>query len=117
MSRFAPKPISAAECKNILDAKLKYILTLCQPNQIFVFGSAARNEMTDHSDVDLALIFIVEAELRAAREVVFRRAPGDEWPQDLLLYTKSEFERKKNTGGVCQLIAQEGICIFERNKS
>ncbi len=117
MSRFAPKLISALDCKSIVDAKLKFILSLCTPHQIFVFGSAARNEMTDHSDVDLALIFIEEAELRAAREVVFRRSPGDEWPQDLLLYIKSDFERKKNTGGVCQLIAQEGICIFERNKS
>ena len=116
MSRFAPKPISAAEGKAIVEAKLNYILSLCTPDQIFVFGSAASNEMTDHSDVDLALIFCNEAELSAARNCVFRRAVNDEWPQDLVLFLKSDFERKKNIGGLCQIIADEGICIFERIK-
>jgi predicted nucleotidyltransferase len=114
VSRFAPKSISTEDCQRIVSAKLNGILSLCSPCKVFVFGSAARDEMTDHSDVDLALIFENAAELKRARELVFVRAPGDDWPQDLLLYTESEFDRKKSVGGVCQIIFEDGICIYER---
>lgn len=71
MSRFAPKPISTADCQKIIDVKLKFILSVSSPPLVYVFGSAGRKEMNDHSDVDLALIFDTRAELNSAREVVF----------------------------------------------
>jgi predicted nucleotidyltransferase len=117
MSRFLPKPVSAEVCQNVLARKKNWILTLCSPARVIVFGSAARNELTDHSDIDLALLFENSEDLNAAREVVFYRDPDDEWAQDLLLYLESDFERRKHLGGVCQLIFEEGICIYERNKS
>lgn len=116
MSRFAPKLIPENEVKAIIKAKRDWILSVCKPLKIFVFGSAARSEMTDHSDVDLALIFENEEELRRAREVVFSRSPHDPWPQDILLFTNQDFDRKKSIGGVCFLISTEGTCLFERNK-
>jgi predicted nucleotidyltransferase len=117
MSRFAPKLIPEDQARAIVQSKVDWILSVCMPRKIFVFGSAARSEMTDHSDVDLALIFDDESELRAARNVVFSKRPDDLWPQDLLLFTVQEFDRKKSVGGVCFLIATEGICLFERNES
>jgi hypothetical protein len=117
MSRFAPKLIPEDEAKAVVRAKLEWILSVCTPLKVFVFGSAARSEMTDHSDVDLALIFEDEVELKSARNVVFSRSPDDPWPQDILLFTRQDFDRKKSLGGVCFLIATEGLCLFERNKS
>ena len=115
MSRFAPKLIPKDEAKAIVRAKLEWILSVCTPLKIFGCGSAARSEMTDHSDVDLALIFGDEDELRAARKVVFSRNPDDPWPQDILLFTLQDFDRKKSLGGVCFLISTEGLCLYERD--
>jgi predicted nucleotidyltransferase len=115
MTRFAPKPIPQNEARSIVEAKLNWILSISNPARVYVFGSAARSEMTDHSDVDLALIFLSESDLRAAREVVFKRAPGDDWAQDVLLFTQVDFDRKKKIGGVCHIIASEGVCLFKRN--
>ena len=114
MSRFSPKPVSNEECQKIVKKKLEWILKLCSPSRVWVFGSAARCDMTDHSDVDLALIFDDKSKLKAARDKVFVRAPDDEWPQDILLYIESDFERKKKVGGVCQIIAEDGVCLYER---
>ena len=116
MSRFAPKLIPQATARAIVQSKVDWIVSVCSPAQVYVFGSAARSEMTDHSDIDLALVFENEIDLKSAREVVYCRQPEDNWPQDVLLFTAEEFERKKLIGGVCFIIATEGVCMFERSK-
>ena len=40
----------------ILDAIIRRIVEIAQPEKIILFGSAARGEMTRHSDVDLLVI-------------------------------------------------------------
>ena len=116
MTRFAPKLIPQATAQAIVQSKVDWIVSICSPFQVWVFGSAARSELTDHSDVDLARVFENETDLKWAREVVYCPLPQDNWPQDILLFTAEEFERKKLIGGVCLIIATEGVCLFERNK-
>ena len=69
----------------MVKSKLGWILDGCHPTRVFLFGSAARNELTDHSDIDFAVIFDSENDLRAARKSIFSRPRPDDWPQDILL--------------------------------
>ena len=83
-----------------------------RPERIYVFGSAARGEMNEASDVDLAVVFQTEAEDKAARKAILCRPRDDEWPQDILFFTADEFDRKALVGGVCMIIAQEGRLLY-----
>jgi hypothetical protein len=38
----------------------------------------------------------------------------DDWPQDILLFTESEYERKKAIGGVCAIIEEEGELLYTK---
>ncbi len=115
MSRFAPKKISASETAALIDSKLKWILAGCTPNRVILFGSASRGELTDHSDVDFALLFESAEALTAAKKTLFSRPREDDWPQDILLFVEADFVRKTQTGGVCEIIADEGKVIFQRS--
>lgn len=116
MSRFRPKSISQSDADALVQCKLRWILEGCKPTRIFLFGSAARNELTDHSDVDFAILFASEKELREARKSIFGRPRNDDWPQDILLFLESEFERKSKIGGVCAVIAEEGKLLYSEDR-
>jgi predicted nucleotidyltransferase len=116
VSRFAPQKLSQEETEAIVQQKLKWILDGCLPSRVFLFGSAARGELTDYSDVDFAVLFESEAELKNARKTLFSRPREDDVPHDILLFVEAEFERKGSIGGVCAIIAEEGKLLFERGQ-
>lgn len=112
MGIFFPKPLSAQETSQIIARKLDWILEACRPQAVVLFGSAARGEMTERSDVDLALVFPDEGELRQGRKALFRRPPPDSLSQDILFFTKDDFVKKAARGGVCEVIQSEGRTLF-----
>lgn len=100
------------EIAGIISIKLAWILKAAQPYRVYIFGSAARGEMTEASDVDLAVVFRTEAEYKSSRKAILCRPRDDEWPQDILFFVADEFERKALVGGVCMIIAQEGRLLY-----
>lgn len=114
MSRFAPQKIPQETIDSLILSKLKWILDGCDPSRVFLFGSAARGELTDHSDFDFAVLFATAPQLRDARKTLFARPRTDDWPQDILLFVKEDFERKKEIGGVCEIIAEEGKILYKK---
>lgn len=115
MSRFSPKKKSATDANDLVNSKLKWILAGCSPTRVILFGSAARGELTDHSDVDFAVLFESPTALTEGRKTLFSRPRDDDWPQDILLFVEADFARKVRTGGVCEIIADEGKVIFQRS--
>ena len=116
MSRFAPRPLSKEIADQVVAQKLTWILEGCQPLRVYLFGSAARGQMTEHSDFDFALVFESRDKILEAQKNFYNRPRYDEWPQDLLLFTEEQFNRKCLIGGVCAVIAEEGIVLYERNR-
>ncbi|MFW6368862.1 MAG: nucleotidyltransferase family protein, partial [Spirochaetota bacterium] len=57
MGLFLPAPVSAEDADHIVGLKLRWILSACTPLEVWLFGSAATGEMTEASDIDLALLF------------------------------------------------------------
>ena len=108
MGLLAPARLSAEEAERTIAARLAWILEACEPMAVILFGSAARGELTEASDLDLVLVFRDERELKASRKAIFTRPPPDQRAVDLVLVTRDEFIRRRDRGGLYELVAAEG---------
>ncbi len=111
MGLLLPARLSAEDTERILSDKLRWILEASSPMAVIVFGSAARGEMTEASDLDLAIIYPDEDSLRKGRASVLGRKPPDSWPVDLLFATRKGYFEKAEKGGVFELVRREGRVI------
>lgn len=111
MGLLAPTRLSAEEAEEIIQGKLRWILEACDPSAVIVFGSAARGEMTEASDIDMVLVFPDEEAVKKARSAIYGRPPAEAWPADILLATEAGFKRRREAGGLYELVAREGRLI------
>ncbi len=112
MGLLTPLKLQESDVEDMLQSLLKWILEFDTPSAVILFGSAARGEMTEVSDFDLALIFPDEESCENARRNLRLRPPAVSWAVDFLFYNRSEYDVKKIRGGVCELIALEGRLLF-----
>jgi predicted nucleotidyltransferase len=106
--------LSRAETDQIVQQAVEWLRTNFSPRSIWLFGSAARYDATDFSDLDVAVIFDTDVALKAARtNGIFHLSQHIGRPVDMLLYTHSAFMRKTQTGGVCEIIFDEGKCLYD----
>ena len=111
MGLLIPARLSLEDTESILADKLRWILEASSPMAVIVFGSAARGEMTEASDLDLALLYADDDSLRKGRASILGRKPPDGWPLDLLFSTRKGYLAKAEKGGVFELIMREGRVI------
>lgn len=86
--------------------------------QAILFGSRARGDHFQHSDVDLLLV----SEDFAGIPFPDRPSPlyvywNDDLPLEILCYTPEEFERKRQAIGIVRDAVQEGIHLIGRRKN
>jgi predicted nucleotidyltransferase len=105
-----PGPRTRRSLPRILDALRAY-----DAERIYLFGSAARGEADDLSDVDLVIIKrTAQPWLDRLREVA-RLLPADVGGVDALVYTPEEFARMLDEGNAfAEMIAEEGRVLYER---
>jgi len=84
-----------------------------RPEKIILFGSMARDEPTEDSDVDL-LVVVQEFEDRRALRIAMRRAlNGMGLPKDVVVLTTEEFETKRRIPGTIAYPAdKEGRVLY-----
>ncbi len=105
--------LSRAEIDNLIQIKLNWILAEVIPLQVFVVGSAASGTMKTDSDVDIILVFKDQETLSKSMKRIWKARPQDDWPMDLLAFTKVQFfESVSKGGGVCWLALREGKLIY-----
>lgn len=85
------------------------------PEKIILFGSAARGDADEYSDLDVAIIKRTTASF-VARSVeavkLLRRGIG---PVDLFVYTPEEFSRmKENENPFIESVLKEGAVLYEK---
>lgn len=91
-----------------------WLRTNYQPKSIWLFGSASRYQLTEYSDLDVAVLFQSESDLKNARSSgIFQISQVVGWPVDLLLMTQMHFEARAKVGGVCEIIKDEGLCLYD----
>ena len=116
MGIFRPAPLAEAEASRIIETKLRWILQNCEPEEVWIFGSAATKKMTVSSDVDLALLFDDERSLRGCRDRLYTQPRPDAWPQDLAFFIAADFYQRSSLGGLPMLIVQDGKKVFSRRQ-
>lgn len=97
-----------AEVARVVDIIASTIL----PLEVYVFGSAARGELTDQSDLDILIIMESESEIKAARKAIAKIRPFSELPLDLVWMSQATFFKKASIGGLAQVIQEEGKLMF-----
>jgi len=116
MGIFRPALLSEAEAEEVIEKKLKWILDACEPEEIWLFGSAAQQTMTVASDVDFALLFKDETELGQCRRLLYERPRPDAWPQDIAFFLTHDFHERAKIGGLPMLIVEDGRKVFSREE-
>jgi predicted nucleotidyltransferase len=91
------------------------IVEKCNPVRIVMFGSHARGEAGEDSDLDLFVE--METDRRPPERAIEINALFGlrEWPFDVIVYTPSEVERlRKVHGALLSTIEAEGEVLYER---
>lgn len=96
----------------IVEAKRVFKALGIEPlsSEAYVFGSAARGDFHESSDIDVLVIFDSPEALREARMMLTQR-PVSEWPFDWVLKLRADFDKRSEIGGVCYLAKREGVRI------
>ena len=107
---FMPQPATSVSRQEIVDTILRDYGPV---EKIILFGSAARGDADEYSDLDL--IIVKETTQRFVRRCV--EAPYFSIPSDIFVYTPQEFEQmKKDENPFLESALAEGIVLYERDK-
>ncbi len=93
---------------------VRRILTVSRPDRIIVFGSAATDEMTKDSDIDL---LVLESEAKDPREEIHRirsALRGLDSAFDVVVMSTQRFEETKHViGGIAYPAHKYGTVVYE----
>lgn len=106
--------MASAVSAEILDEIVRRIVATADPDEIILFGSAARGEMGTHSDLDL---LVVEAGVHRRRlaQRIYRNLIGVGQAVDIVVATPEDLERYGDSIGLIYKSAlAEGKIIYER---
>ena len=89
--------------QEVLEKVIQRIVEVAQPDQIILFGSAAREEMGPHSDVDLLVVKSGEFDQSRLVGDIYMNLHGVGQAVDVIMVTPEQVERYRNTH--CLIIA------------
>ncbi len=96
-----------------LDDLVKRIVRACQPRRIILFGSAARGEMTEQSDLDVLVVLASGADVRTSEDAMYSNMIGFGIPNDLVVVTEDDvIKYGENPYLVIHSATQEGRELY-----
>lgn len=101
------KPLSPELSDQLVAEVFQKILSV-NPLKVILFGSAAEKKLTDQSDLDFLVVCSNAEQMKTAQKKLKPKYPLCALAVDLVWVTLSDFETKKNMGGVCMVAHQEG---------
>ncbi len=85
-----------------------------QPERVFLFGSWARGEEDELSDLDLVVIKQTSATFWDRLKEVARLLPAEIGGVDILVYTPDEFAMMQQEGNAfVEMITEEALLIYD----
>ncbi len=95
------------------------ILEACRPRAIYLFGSAARGEAGEESDLDLLVVMEPEDGMTARQQARRLRKLFSGWklPMDLIVLAPEEYLRQVRLPGfIARTAKREGILLYGHNE-
>ncbi len=97
----------------IIDLLVKEIVETVNPLKIILFGSAARGEMKQNSDIDLLVVMPEGVHRRRTAQLLYRQISGLGVPFDILVATPEDLEKHRdNIGLIYRVVLQEGREVY-----
>ncbi len=85
------------------------------PQSIYIFGSYARGDETENSDIDILVEKQTDLDMAKRTSLARRQLNGFDGSIDILVYTPDELrERMKDRYSVVHRAVNEGIKIYEK---
>ena len=102
------QPLEAVRIRRLLDALRRY-----RPERVYLFGSWARGEEDDLSDLDVVVIKRTSSPFFDRLREVLELLPPGTGGIDVLVYTPEEFEAMQREGNAfAEMIVEEGKLIY-----
>ena len=96
-----------------IDFLVQRIVEEARPLRIIVFGSAARGEIKQQSDIDILVVMPEGTHRRQTAQFLYRTIRGAGVPFDILVATPSDLEKHKNNIGlIYRTILEEGKVVY-----
>ena len=90
------------------------IVEVARPERIILFGSAATDQMTPDSDIDLLVVETTPTDLRQEQTRLRNALRGMGYPFDVVVMATERFEESKNVvGGLAHPADKYGRVIYE----
>ncbi|NOY79975.1 MAG: nucleotidyltransferase domain-containing protein [Kiritimatiellaeota bacterium] len=100
--------------QDALDGMVRRIVERFHPEKIILFGSCARGELSDDSDIDILIVMPVEGSRRKKANEIDIALADRTVPVDLLVLTPEQFDQQKEMiGTVVREAVREGRVIHE----
>jgi predicted nucleotidyltransferase len=92
---------------------VKRIAEEIKPLRVILFGSVAKNTMSEESDIDLLVVMPEGTHRRHTAQWIYKNIRNIGVPFDVLVVTDRDLERYQNSAGlIYQEILAEGIEVY-----
>jgi len=99
-------------CEQALERVIRRVVEVAQPEKIILFGSAARGEMSPHSDVDL-LVVKSNVHRRKLAQHIYRHLIGVGQAVDIVVVTPEDIERYRTCPAlIIEPALREGRIVY-----
>ena len=96
-----------------LSSLVKRIVEEIKPLRVILFGSVARNTMSEESDIDLLVVMPEGTHRRHTAQLIYKNIRNIGIPFDVLVVTDRDLEKHKNSVGlIYREILAEGVEIY-----
>lgn len=100
--------------QELINEVVKRVVSVTKPQRIILFGSAANDNMTKDSDIDLLILESNPINTRKESDRIRDVMRGLDYPLDILVMTIERFEESKNViGGIAFPANKYGKVIYE----
>lgn len=103
------------EIQKILDSALQYILSAGKPDKVFLFGSYARGEENEDSDMDFFIVEDLSVRKGSNAAKYYKALFHLNQAKDIIVRSPTDFEKNRAILNTLEYdVYKEGILLYER---